>query len=371
MVVTVDSMWLSERIASCSDQVLVLDARTTEQFSAGCISSAVHICCSGMILRRLRKGNLCIESLLNTVEDKQKYERAKSSEQVSVIVCDQCTSSADQLSTDSVAALLLKKVARECRFTGFLAGGYSEFHRQYPNVCELPNSFEDSILKKRPSSLVLQISNMQLNVQTSLPKTPEEEESSPSAKDAPFGILPHLYLGCRKVASCLQSLSENRITRILNVTSSIQNHFEHVDGFTYKQIAVEDSHEVNMLQHLPEAFAFIEDAKMCGEKVLVHCHAGMSRSVTVILAYLMKFYEHTLDSAYEFVKQRKSNISPNFSFMGQLLEYECSLRPSPADSGIGSGLPTPIDGQCFLSLAGNADSRLSSVDFSRHCVLAA
>ena len=87
---------------------------------------------------------------------------------------------------------------------------YAEFHRQYPNVCDIPNSSEDSILKKRPSSLVLQgvagqgvqltitspkgggglgcahlqISNLQLNVQTTLPKTPDKDESSPSGKDA-------------------------------------------------------------------------------------------------------------------------------------------------------------------------------------------
>lgn len=366
MVKTVDATWLSQRVSSSSDDVLVLDTRTAEQFNSGYINGAVHICCAGVILRRLRKGNLCIEALLNCSEDKDKYERAKVSENVCVVVCDHSTSSAEQLPTDSIAALLLKKLSRECKFTGFLAGGYVEFHRLFANRCVVPNSPEDSLLKKRPSSLVLQLTNLQLSVASGTPSSPDD--SSPNSKDfAPFEILPHLYLGCRKVATHLENLKEARITRILNVTSSVPNQFEHLKGFSYRQIAVEDSHDVNMLQHLPEAFSFIEDAKANSEKVLVHCHAGMSRSVTVILAYLMKNYGHTLDSAYEFVKERKSDISPNFSFMGQLLEYECSLRPSPVDSGIGSSTNSPVEGHCFV-LSGNSPS-LSPI--SRPCILAA
>jgi len=363
MVKIVDAVWLSNRVATTSDRVLVLDARSLEEFNSGFISGAVHICCTGVILRRLKNGSLRIESLLNCDEDKEKYERAKVSESVSVIVCDNSTQSIDQLSADSTAALLLRKVSRECKFVGFLAGGYSEFQRICSHHCV--QSTNDSLLKKRPSSLVLQLSTLSLTAQSQ--ELSAAEENSPSGeKDlAPFPILPHLYLGCRKIASCLPGLTEHRITRVLNVTNSVPNQFEHLEGFVYKQIAVEDSHEVDMLKHLPEAFSFIEDANRMGEKVLVHCHAGMSRSVTVIIAYLMKYYGHTLDSAYEFIKKVKPNISPNISFMGQLLEYECTLRPSPADSGIGSSLTSPVDGHCFLSEV------IPSVDLSRPCILAA
>ena len=201
-----------------------------------------------------------------------------------------------------------------------------------------------------------------------------DEEQSPSHRDAtPYQILPHLYLDCRKVAACLYSLRTCGITNVLNVTSSIPDNFV-AAGLSYKQISVEDSHDVNMLQHLPEAFQFIDEARMSGQRVLVHCHAGMSHSVTVILAYLMKHYNHTLDSAYEHVKQIKSDISPNFSFMGQLLEYECTLRPSPSDSGIGSISASPVDTH-YTFVLGNAPTSLPppSVNYSstRHCVLAA
>ena len=372
MVKQIEASMLAKRLEMAEDKVLVLDTRSVAQYNAGFIGGSVHICCSGVILRRLKNGSLKVGCLLNCPEDKSKYEQAQTSESVSVIVCDQNTQNVDSLSSDSIAAMLLKKVCRECKSVAFLSGGLTNFTRRYPQMCVLSQADRSDPLKKRPSSLVLQITNLSLSVQQqnnndTLLSTPEDD--SPVPKDlAPFHILPHLSLGCRKIASCLPSLRESNISRILNVTSSVPNQFQDLDGFTYKQIAVEDSHEVDMLQHFPEAFSFIEDARMKGERVLVHCHAGMSRSVTIILAYLMKFYQHTLSSAYDFVKQKKSNISPNFSFMGQLLEYETLVhgsqeQPSPSDSGFGSSVTTPLDGHCFLSPVES--------DLSRACILAA
>lgn len=60
--------------------------------------------------------------------------------------------------------------------------------------------------------------------------------------------------------------------------------------------------------------------------MLVHCLAGVSRSVTVTVAYLMQKRHLSLNDAYDLVKRKKSNISPNFNFMGQLLDFERSLR---------------------------------------------
>ena len=215
-----------------------------------------------------------------------------------------------------------------------------EFLKHYRRSCSVTSA--KMLHSKRPSNLSLQLSTLSLD--TSSPRdldiaavAPPSSPSPTFGKDGtPHQILDHLFLGCRKAASTPQKLRELGITRILNVTP-VASQVEILDSFMYKQIAVEDSHDVNMLQHLPEAFAFIEDARLRRERVLVHCHAGMSRSVTIILAYLMKYYDHSLESAYDFVKQRKDDIAPNFSFMGQLLEFQSRLSPlGTPDSGIDS-----------------------------------
>ena len=361
---TVGASWLAQRVAELPQQLLVLDARSEEECSRGCISGSVHITCLGMVRRRLKNGRLRMESLLGLEEDKAKYANAKESEDFGVVVCDSSTSSVENLSSDSLAYLLLNNISKECSHVAFLAGGYEQFFAHYPDMCD--QSSTDGLLKKRPSSLVLQLNNLSLavnsNTNNSIPSpmeiTPAESEDDSPSVIPPFQILPHLYLGCRKVATCLPGLRQCGVTHILNVTSSIPNEFQDMEGFVYKQIAVEDKLDVDMMQHLSGAFQFIEEAKECGHRVLVHCHAGKSRSVTIVLAYLMKFYAHTLDSAVDYVERRKSDISPNLSFMGQLLEFEGNLRPSPADSGFGS---SPVEGYNFLH----------SPDIHRSCVLAA
>lgn len=60
--------------------------------------------------------------------------------------------------------------------------------------------------------------------------------------------------------------------------------------------------------------------------VFVHCHAGISRSATICIAYIMKTMQWDLSRAYEFVKQKRPRISPNLHFMGQLLEFQKQLQ---------------------------------------------
>ena len=73
------------------------------------------------------------------------------------------------------------------------------------------------------------------------------------------------------------------------------------------------------------SFLSIDDIKSKGGKVFVHCHAGISRSATVSIAYIMKQQGWDLPCAYDFVKQRRPCVSPNLHFMGQLLEFQRQL----------------------------------------------
>lgn len=59
--------------------------------------------------------------------------------------------------------------------------------------------------------------------------------------------------------------------------------------------------------------------------MFVHCYAGVSRSATVVLAYLMKEQGLTLSAAFKFVKARRF-ILPNDGFKAQLRKFEEELR---------------------------------------------
>ena len=74
-----------------------------------------------------------------------------------------------------------------------------------------------------------------------------------------------------------------------------------------------------------------DHVKQSGGKVLVHCEAGISRSPTICMAYIMRTQQLRLDAAFDIIKQRRDVISPNFSFMGQLLQFESEvLSMAPA-----------------------------------------
>jgi protein-tyrosine phosphatase len=60
--------------------------------------------------------------------------------------------------------------------------------------------------------------------------------------------------------------------------------------------------------------------------VLVHCQAGISRSATICIAYVMKLYGIGLEEAFDFVRARRSHISPHLNFMHQLQQYELQLQ---------------------------------------------
>lgn len=66
----------------------------------------------------------------------------------------------------------------------------------------------------------------------------------------------------------------------------------------------------------------VEKARQDNSVILIHCMAGISRSVTVTIAYIMAYFNMSMQDAYQYVKDKRPAISPNLNFMGQLVEFE-------------------------------------------------
>lgn len=132
-------------------------------------------------------------------------------------------------------------------------------------------------------------------------------------------------------ASNTSVLARLNIRFILNVTAKPAS-YTIPSGFNYKHLEAADNGIQNLRQFFEEAFDFIDEAKKANTGVLVHCQAGISRSPTIAVAYLMKHYLMAMAEAYKFVKTKRSIISPNLNFMGQLWEFEQVLKETKEDN---------------------------------------
>ena len=92
-------------------------------------------------------------------------------------------------------------------------------------------------------------------------------------------------------------------------------------------------------------FLLTDDVQRSGGRVLVHCVAGVSRSATITIAYIMLRTRLSMMEAFHFVKRHRHIVAPNFNFMGQLMELERRLqdgsisRDLTVDLGIDADLP--------------------------------
>ena len=133
-------------------------------------------------------------------------------------------------------------------------------------------------------------------------------------------ILPSLFLGDYNDAlSVLKGLTN--VTAVLTVAKELPLHLLYPGAqhrVNYKYIPLEDSPQQDLLLNLQSAFAFIDSAMDAGQKVLVHCAAGVSRSASIVIAYLMLKHNITFQQAFTHVQKRRPIINPNPGFMRQL-----------------------------------------------------
>jgi len=78
--------------------------------------------------------------------------------------------------------------------------------------------------------------------------------------------------------------------------------------------------------YFKEAVEFIKTAVDKRQNVLVHCFAGVSRSCTIVIAYLVRFFGMEVYSALSFIKRKRPWVNPNYGFYSQLKRYYQQLK---------------------------------------------
>ncbi|KAJ3694642.1 hypothetical protein LUZ60_000019 [Juncus effusus] len=134
-----------------------------------------------------------------------------------------------------------------------------------------------------------------------------------------------LYLGSYDNASRSELLKTVGISHILNTVPSCQNLYK--NSFTY--YCLKD----NTSLQFDDAIQFLEQCEKDKARVLVHCMSGKSRSAAVVIAYLMKSRGWRLAQSFQWVKERRPQISLSSSVQDELLEFEQKLFGSNSSTG--------------------------------------
>ena len=138
-------------------------------------------------------------------------------------------------------------------------------------------------------------------------------------------ITDKIYISNERGAHDKKMLTDRGVTHILVAGNFLQKKFP--SDFKYLQLPINDFPNQDITYYFQDVVNFIDEA----DKVLVHCAAGISRSSSMIIAYLMIRNKVKYQEAHDLVKKKRPIICPNRGFVNQLKELERFLESGETD----------------------------------------
>jgi len=137
-----------------------------------------------------------------------------------------------------------------------------------------------------------------------------------------------VWIGNIDAASDLQWLKSKKITHVVNCASHIDNFFAN-HGVHYIKLPLRDVPDISddLLSTLEPSYQYITKVleRSPENNVLIHCHAGISRSASISIYYLMRKYNMTFDQALSHLSSKRSIVRPNPWYEKQLRYVETVL----------------------------------------------
>ncbi|RWS24023.1 dual specificity protein phosphatase 12-like protein [Leptotrombidium deliense] len=129
----------------------------------------------------------------------------------------------------------------------------------------------------------------------------------------------HLYISGILTVNSQQTLLQLNIKKLLTVD------IKPVDAKAveeYMFLRANDHWDEDLLSYFRECYEFIKEGQISGRNVLVHCVGGVSRSVTIIISYLMHKYRWSFLKSFRYLQKKRTLIDPNYGFREQLKLFE-------------------------------------------------
>lgn len=134
--------------------------------------------------------------------------------------------------------------------------------------------------------------------------------------DTPDEILGDwLFLGSFDASENAEALQKAGITHVFSTVGAPDNVF---DGIEYTYMDLLDVPRQDLTEAITFVVPYLNNIRDSGGKVFIHCVAGISRSSSMIIAYLMLEYGMNYDEALAFVQAKRPIVYPNSGFEKQL-----------------------------------------------------
>lgn len=141
-------------------------------------------------------------------------------------------------------------------------------------------------------------------------------------------VTPDLAVGNIRAGTDLKQLLKNDIDVVVAAVPQMPLAPDtYIDyGMSLFHIPLLDIPKQDILQWFHDSCDFIQAHHESGRKVLVHCMAGISRSVSLVMAYLIRKNGWNVEETLRFVRKRRLCANPNQGFLKQLQQFYESLQ---------------------------------------------
>ncbi|CAL8087722.1 unnamed protein product [Calicophoron daubneyi] len=328
--------------------IILLDSRSFVEYNTSHINRAVNIGGNRAVKKKFFKYEVPVDLLLAKLVNVVDTNELKLTP---IIVYDQCVEDLGNLRPDCFLHCVLLQLLRKYSPIFVLRGGFLGFRAVYPDLCwesseklagediaeyQASDCGLEQILDQCLSAVGIEVSpspspsssatsaaassqsssgSTSLSLKTfSLTESgagnPGRQQPSigdiKSSASTPFSpesprpspILPHVVLGSQADAVSAATCQQYGITHVINVSVDGAAP-SHIPADRFFRIPVHDNYTDIMIPFFKDAFTFIDNAKAVRGKVLIHCSAGISRSPTLAIAYLMYSGRMTMREAYK------------------------------------------------------------------------